>query len=194
MVTLLTGWGGVVGTSMMATSSRGLMVAAFGTAIALAAGPAWGAQRSVSDPVGDTQMMRGGPDIVSTKVNYSNKRVTAKITYSTAGDIAYATDGGTITGINMKFGNGKTYVLQRHATDPGWQTPQEDEILIGDTARRAKCDGVTSSVATAKKQVTVSAPAKCFKGKGTDLKARGFSFTVNFDKDETKWTRWIAQG
>ena len=180
---------------MMTTTSRGLVaLAVTGTVLALAVGPAGAAQRTVSDPVGDTQMMRGGPDIVATKVSYSNKRVTAKVTYRTAADIAYATDGGTITGINMKFGNGKRYVLQRHAADPGWQTPGVDEILIGDTSRRVTCAGVTSSVAKAKKQVTVSAPVSCFKGRGTDLKAQGFSFTVNYDLDETKWTKRIARG
>lgn len=170
------------------------MAALSGAALLLASEPALAGQATVSDPTGDTQMMRGGPDIVATKVVHSARRITATITYRTAGDLAYARDGGTITGVNLKLRNGKSYVLQRHAADAGWQTPLTNEILIGGKSTRVPCKGVTSSVAAAAKQVTVSAPVDCFATGGKDLKAQGFSFTVNFDVDETKWTKWVPQG
>ncbi len=173
---------------------RAAIAALSGTIVMLASTPAFAGQATVSDPTGDTQMMRGGPDIVSTKVAYTGKRITATITYSTPADVAYARDGGTITGVNLKLRKGKTYVLQRHAADAGWQTPLINEIIIGGTAKRVPCNGVTSSVAAKAKQVTVSAPVACFATGGKDLKAQGFSFTVNFDVDETKWTKWIPQG
>ena len=51
-----------------------------------------------------------------------------------------------------------------------------------------------SSVAASKEQVTVSAPVEVLQGQGHKLKSQGFSFTVNYDLDEAKWTKWIKQG
>lgn len=162
-------------------------------AVALGAGTAAAERTSVTDPRNDTEMHRNGPDVVASSLTYG-KRIVVKVTYDSAADLAYARNGGTITGANLKFKNGKAYTLQRHAADESWQTPLKNEIIKGGTAKRVQCDGVTSAVSSANRQVTVSAPTSCFKGEGTKLKAQGFSFTVNFDVDETRWSKRVAKG
>jgi hypothetical protein len=149
---------------------------------------------SVTDPRGDTTMMRGGPDIIKTTVAYTSKRIEVKVHYATDSDIDYARDQATITGAILKFKRGGTYTLQRKAADPGFQTPQADEVLVGQTSKRVKCRGVASTVSDAKRTVTVKAPLKCFTKDGPKVKAKGFSFTVNFDTDETSSTKWINRG
>ena len=170
--------------------------ALFAGSLLLAAGavPASAGSIDVTDPANDTAMMRGGPDIVSTKTDFSKKRVTVKVKYLTSEHVDLATDGGTITGATLKFKGGGTYTLQRKSADPAFQTPLANEIVIGDTARRAKCSGVKSSVSSANRTVTVKAPVKCFKKDGPKLKSKGFSFTYNFDLDETEWSKWVKQG
>ena len=76
----------------------------------------------MTDPDGDTQHDAGRPGHRGDQADYGNKRV-RQGQLPDRRHLAYATDGGTITGANLKFKNGKSYVLQRHAADPGRQTP-----------------------------------------------------------------------
>lgn len=159
-----------------------------GVALSLVAmgGAAMAGEATVTDPTNDTAMGRGGPDLVSTRVTYA-KRIAATLRFANAPE-----DLGTINGVNLTFKNGRSYTLQRHAADPGFQTPLKSEIVL-DTGVRVSCKGVSSSVNRSRRTVTVSAPTKCFNGKNTRLKAQGFSFTRNFDTDETRWTKWVAK-
>lgn len=162
-------------------------LAAAGIALSLLAvgTEAMAGEATVTDPRSDTAMGRGGPDIVSARIGYG-KRIVATLGYASSPETS-----GTISGANLEFKNGRSYTLQRHAADPAWGTPLTNSILVGSTC--VPCAGVKSSVNRTSRTVTVSAPSSCFKGKSAKLRAQGFSFTVNFDSDETGWTKQVAK-
>lgn len=162
-------------------------LAASAALLGLGPSPSLAASTTVKDPVGDTQMQRGGPDIISTTTTFTAKRITVAIEHAGA-----VSDIGTITGSVLKFRGGGTYTLQRVFPDEGFGTPLKNEILVGQTSKRVKCTGVASKVS--KRTVTVSAPVKCFKKRGTAVKSKSFSFTRNVDLDETRRSRWISRG
>lgn len=167
------------------------LAAACATAsLLIGAGSATAAETSVTDPRNDTEMQRNGPDVIAMRVEYT-QQIAVQVTYDSAADVAMATNGGTITGATLEFANGKSYLLQRKSADPGFGTPLVNEIIVSNTSARIPCPGLRSSVSTQQRAITVSAPTSCFAGGGTKLRARGVSFTRNFDVDETAWSKWI---
>jgi hypothetical protein len=163
------------------------VVSAAATILGLAVAPSSAATRTVPDPTGDTGMMRGGPDITSTRTTYGSKRILVVVKHAGSADEA-----GTITGSVLKFRGGGTYTLQHRFPDPGFGTPETDEVLLGQTSRRVKCKGLSSS--TTKSTVSISAPVACFDDGGPALRSKGFSFTRNFDLDDTERSGWIRRG
>ena len=125
----------------MTTHRAPAIVAASVTLLGLAVSPTLGASTTVADPVGDTEMQRGGPDIISTKTTFTGKRITVAVKHAGA-----VSDIGTITGSVLKFRGGGTYTLQRRFPDEAFGTPLRNEILLGETSKRVKCKGVTSKV------------------------------------------------
>lgn len=166
---------------------RSAAVLAVSAAVLGLAWPASAASRTVPDPAGDTEMMRGGPDITSTRTTYGSKRIVVVVKHAGPADGL-----GTITGSVLRFRGGGTYTLQHRFADPAFDTPEVDEILLRQTPKRVKCKGLKSS--TSKSTVRISAPVACFKDGGPALKSKGFSFTRNFDLDETKRSGWIRRG
>jgi hypothetical protein len=164
-----------------------VVLAASAAILGLASSPSSAASRTVADPANDTEMMRGGPDIISTTTTYGSKRIVVVVKHAGSAD-----ELGTITGSVLRFRGGGTYTLQHRFPDPGFGTPEVDEILVGQTSKRVKCKGLTSS--TSKNTVRISAPVACFKDGGPALKSKGFSFTRNFDLDNTKPSGWIGRG